>query len=237
MKTSKTAMYIDALAALNGRSGFTFTQAQVAIWNINHSNKPFHRKVKYNGRWVNANRGYMCLALIGSGSGYSRLGILKCFFDKGADGRYRRNGVDHEGRPFDVMRRISSNRKWVEANQKFAKAMSEPDGPQFAPGVKCAGERSTAMKVEQKASTAPSPLKIIEDLIAERDKYYTLSDRRLEEINKLQHEATKLANENDKMHTELGKSALTVDKAIEFLMQNREKAAHAVLEQLLKGVV
>ena len=231
-KQTKTIKYIELLTALNSGNGFTFTEAQLAIWKENHSGENFwdYTSKSRTGNVINRNRGYMCLTLCGSENSPAggQHGILKYFFEKGADGKYRRNSVDHKGRPLDVMKRIASDRMWAKVHQRRAQAAAKP-AVEFASGVQCAGERSTSMKVEPAISYG-------------EQYWYEVAEIRRNEIISLHREISignaamkKCCDENHVLMTQIGNNTLTVEKAVDFLMKHRDEAAHAILNQLLKG--
>ena len=226
-KQTKTIQYIELLTALNSSKGFTFTEAQYAIWTFNHPYATFYDwDYKSYGHPVNRNRGYMSLTLSGNeNSGCNEgQGILKYFFEKDAYGKYHRNAVDHENRPLDVMRRISSNRKM---GMQFPKPNFTK--PEFAPGVVCAGERSSSMPVGTAISYG-------------EQHWYEVAETRRVEIEKLKETILRSAAADGKCRDEIhalkiqiGKDTLTIEKAVNFLMKHRNEAAHAVLDELLKG--
>jgi hypothetical protein len=93
---------LEALAAA-GNDGMSFTECQRFVFYAAPGNqgrcydtdrdqwRPSAR------RW----RGWWCTELLGGH--YYGPGLLKFFAVKGADGRYRRNKVQHNGHPFAVM--------------------------------------------------------------------------------------------------------------------------------------
>jgi hypothetical protein len=87
-KLNKSIAILDLLEQL-GETGMRFSDIQAELWNMSHPRGPGITR---------ALRGYWCTALLG-GSHYHR-GLLRVYADKGADGRWRRNSVAHEGKPW-----------------------------------------------------------------------------------------------------------------------------------------
>ncbi len=105
---SKSVRVLDLLA-LAGSKGMRFSEIQQALWEMTY--EPEDRP------WVarsSSCRGYWCTNLCG-GPFYHR-GLLNFFATRGADGRWRRNKVAHNGRPWKTMNDEARKRRGTPYN-------------------------------------------------------------------------------------------------------------------------
>lgn len=107
-KASKSVRILDLLADA-GTVGLCFTDIQAALWVMSHPDKEeeFDCDMDYTGKSRRL-RGYWCTSLVG-GPHYHQ-GLLRFFAVKGADGRWRRNSIPHNDRPWATMSAELSNR-------------------------------------------------------------------------------------------------------------------------------
>jgi hypothetical protein len=87
-KTSLSVRILDALAAA-GDTGMTFTELQRKVYALAHpGGHPLPQ----------AKRGWWCTQFLGGP--FYHAGLLHVYAVKGPDGRWRRNDVPHDGRPW-----------------------------------------------------------------------------------------------------------------------------------------
>lgn len=101
-KKSVSVTVLDALASA-GAEGMSFGQLQDVAYATSHRGAPRPKRL----------RGWWCCQL--SGSALDHQGLLRAFATKGADGRWRRNEVAHQGRPWPIVRqgKHPNNFQWT----------------------------------------------------------------------------------------------------------------------------
>lgn len=91
-KSSLSVMVLDSLQDA-GSTGMTFKELQQKVYALAHpGGDPLPR----------AKRGWWCTQFLGGP--FYHAGLLHVFATKGADGRWRRNGVPHNGSPWTLTR-------------------------------------------------------------------------------------------------------------------------------------
>lgn len=87
------SLSVRILDLIETRGGMKFTDVQRMLWEMTH-NTPFTRE----------NRGWWCTNLLGTRT-YARQGLLHTYCDKGPDGLWRRNGLQHGGKPWTQVKK------------------------------------------------------------------------------------------------------------------------------------